>query len=163
MRKNNSFKMIITAIIAALYVVLGLIFSAISFGPVQVRVSAMLYQLVAYNKKYFWGLVLGTIILNLFSPLGMYDMVFGVATSAVGMGVAIIINHFVKSINAHKVIVGLCVSASTVFVAWELVLVAHVPFLMTWGTVALGQLLSQLAGIPAMTAVNKRLNLKEFI
>lgn len=163
MKKNNGFKWVITAIIAALYVTLGLIFSAISFGPIQVRVSAMLYQLVAYNKKYFWGLLLGTIILNLFSPLGMYDMIFGVATSAVGMGSAICINHFVKSLNAKRVITALSVSVFTVFVAWELVLVAHVPFLATWGTVALGQLLSQVAGIPVMMAINQRLNLKEFI
>lgn len=164
MKKNtNAYKTTITAIIGALYVALGLIFSAISFGPIQVRVSAMLYQLIPYNKKYFWALILGTAILNVFSPLGWYDMVFGVATSAVGMAVAIGLNHYVKNMNAKRIITALSVSASTVFVAWELVLVAHVPFFATWLTVAAGQLIAQVAGMLLMAGINKRINLSKAI
>lgn len=164
MKKNtNAYKITVTAIIGALYVALGLIFSAISFGPIQVRVSAMLYQLVPYNKKYFWALVLGTAILNMFSPLGWYDMVFGVATSAVGLLCAICLNHFTKNMNARRITTALSVSASTVFVAWELVLVAHVPFFATWLVVAIGQLISQVVGMLLMAGINKRINLSEVI
>lgn len=161
--KSKAFKLTFTAIIGALYVALGLIFSAISFGAIQVRISACLYQLVAYNKRFFWALLLGTIILNLFSPLGFYDMIFGVATSAVGMGFAIGVNHFVKSLNAKRLVTALSVSFFTVFVAWELVLVAHVPFFATWLTVAFGQLISQLIGIPLIAGINKRINLEKLV
>lgn len=164
MKKNtNAYKTTITAIIGALYVALGLIFSAISFGPIQVRVSAMLYQLIPYNKKYFWALILGTAILNVFSPLGWYDMVFGVATSAVGLGVSVGLNHFVKNMNARRVVDTICICLATVFVAWELVLVAHVPFFATWLTVAAGQLIAQVAGMLLMAGINKRINLSKAI
>lgn len=164
MKKNtNAYKTTITAIIGALYVALGLIFSAISFGPIQVRVSTMLYQLIPYNKKYFWALILGTAILNVFSPLGWYDMVFGVATSAVGLGVSVGLNHFVKNMNARRVVDTICICLATVFVAWELVLVAHVPFFATWLTVATGQLIAQVAGMLLMAGINKRINLSKAI
>lgn len=164
MKKNtNAYKTTITAIIGALYVALGLIFSAISFGPIQVRVSSMLYQLIPYNKKYFWALVLGTAILNVFSPLGWYDMVFGVATTVVGLGAGVGLNHFVKNMNARRVVDTICICLATVFVAWELVLVAHVPFFATWLTVAAGQLIGQVAGMLLMAGINKRINLSKAI
>lgn len=163
MKKTKIFKIAFTGIIAALYVVLGIAFSAISFGPIQVRVSACLYQLIPYNKRYFVPLVLGTAILNLFSPLGWYDMVFGVATSAVGMLSSICLNHFVKNMNARRIVDTLCIVLATVFVAWELVLVAHVPFFATWVAVAAGQLISQIVGIPLMFALNKRIKLSQAI
>lgn len=163
MKNTNAYKTTITAIIGALYVALGLIFSAISFGPIQVRVSAMLYQLIPYNKKYFWALVLGTAILNVFSPLGWYDMVFGVATSACGMALSILCNHFVKNMNARRVVDTICICLATVFVAWELVLVAHVPFFATWLTVAAGQLIAQVAGMILMAGINKRIDLLKAI
>ena len=51
-----------TALISALYVALTLSFSAISYGPVQFRVSEILILLPLYDRRWTVGLVLGTII-----------------------------------------------------------------------------------------------------
>ena len=36
----------------------------------------MFNHLVVFNKKYIFGIVLGVFVTNLFSPLGMYDLIF---------------------------------------------------------------------------------------
>ena len=62
------------AIIAAIYAVMTLAISPIAYGAVQLRVSEIIIFLAFYNKKYIPGLVLGCIIANLFSPLGLWKV-----------------------------------------------------------------------------------------
>jgi uncharacterized membrane protein len=65
------------AIIAALYFVFTTVFQAISFGQVQLRVSEMLTVLPFFFPEAIWGLTLGCLIANFFSPFGLIDIVFG--------------------------------------------------------------------------------------
>lgn len=69
----------LTAMIAAIYAALTLGLQAISFGPVQFRVSEALTLLPILFPQAIPGLTLGCLISNLFSPLGatVYDVVFG--------------------------------------------------------------------------------------
>ena len=69
----------LTAMIAAIYAALTLGLQAISFGPVQFRVSEALTLLPILFPQAVPGLTLGCLISNLFSPLGatVYDVVFG--------------------------------------------------------------------------------------
>lgn len=64
------------AMIAGLYVVLTLL-NPIAFGIVQFRVSEMLCLLPFYDKKYIRPILIGVLISNSFSPLGVIDVVFG--------------------------------------------------------------------------------------
>lgn len=68
-----------TAIIAALYVSITLALAPISFGVVQLRLSEMFNHLAAFNKRYIFAVTLGVLIVNVFSPLGPIDMLFGTA------------------------------------------------------------------------------------
>lgn len=159
MKKTKTIAM--TGVIAALYFVLGLVFSAISFGAIQFRVPNIMYQLVAFNKKYYFGLVLGVFLANLTSPLGWYDLVFGVLTSVVGLGVAIIVNSRIENTLIKQMVTAISVSVSTIFVALELHLVLGVPIFFTWLTVATGQFLTQIAGAFVIRAISKRVDLSE--
>ena len=48
---GNKLKIIIlNAVLAAIYVVITMIFYSFSFGVIQVRIATALYQLVAFNK-----------------------------------------------------------------------------------------------------------------
>lgn len=90
-----------SAIIAALYIVVTLIFSAISFGQVQFRIAEIFNHLVAFNPRYFIGVVLGVLISNaLFSTIGVMDIIFGVGHSIITLGLLILICKFVKNIWA---------------------------------------------------------------
>lgn len=67
--------------VAALYAVLTLLLPVASYGPIQFRFSEILVLLVFYNKRFIPGLVLGCAIANLFSPMMLFDVVFGTLSS----------------------------------------------------------------------------------
>ncbi len=48
-----------TAIVAAIYVVMTLMLSPLSFGIVQVRFSEMLNYTALFNRRYVWAVTLG--------------------------------------------------------------------------------------------------------
>ena len=70
-----------SAVVAALYAVLTLLLPVASYGPIQFRFSEILVLLVFYNKRFIPGLILGCAIANLFSPMMLFDVVFGTLSS----------------------------------------------------------------------------------
>lgn len=64
-------------IIAAMYAALTIIFAPISYGQIQVRISEALTILPAFTPAAIPGLFIGCIVANLFSPVGVIDIVFG--------------------------------------------------------------------------------------
>ena len=77
MRKNKTEMVAITGITAAVYMVLTLFISPFAFGAVQFRISEAMVMLAWVNPSFIPGLVLGCALSNMFSPLGIIDVVFG--------------------------------------------------------------------------------------
>ena len=65
------------AMIAALYAVLTILISPLSYGAIQFRFSEILVLLCFFNKRYAVGLTLGCLIANCFSPTAPLDVPFG--------------------------------------------------------------------------------------
>jgi uncharacterized membrane protein len=65
------------ALIAALYFVLSLPWLQISYGQFQVRISEVLTILPFFFPEAIFGLTVGCILTNLYSPFGIIDVVFG--------------------------------------------------------------------------------------
>src|SRR3712207_5731822 len=65
------------AIVAALYAVLTWAIPALSYGPVQFRLSEVMTLLAFFNPQYVIGLTVGCAISNIISSLGMIDIVVG--------------------------------------------------------------------------------------
>ena len=65
------------AVVAALYVALTMMTAPVSYGVIQFRVSEVLTLLAFFNPIYIISVTLGVIITNIFSPLGIFDMVLG--------------------------------------------------------------------------------------
>jgi len=64
-----------TAIFAALYIALGIVFQPISFGAIQVRVACALIPLIyLYGSPATIGITIGHLVVNMGSPLGILDM-----------------------------------------------------------------------------------------
>ena len=63
--------------IAAIYVVLNIIFAPISYGPIQVRIAEALVILPFIDPSAIMGLFLGCILANVIGPLGMIDIIGG--------------------------------------------------------------------------------------
>lgn len=74
----------ISALIAAIYAVVTLLTASFSFGPVQLRLAEALCFMVYVNPAYIWSIGIGTLLANIFSPVGIVDTVIGTAASVLG-------------------------------------------------------------------------------
>ncbi|VEI05192.1 QueT transporter family protein [Kurthia zopfii] len=149
-----------SGIIAALYIAVSLLIAPFSFGALQLRLGEILNHLVVFNKKYFYAIIIGVFITNLFSPNGPIDLVFGVGQTLLSLGLTILSARYIKSI-VHRMIFNTVVFTFMMWlIAWELNIVLHLPFGYTWLTVAAGEAIIMAIGIPIMLALNKRLYVK---
>ncbi len=153
----------ISGIIAALYVAVAMLVAPFGFTQIQFRVAEMFNHLIAFNKKYIVPIVLGVFITNLFSPLGWYDLVFGVGQTVISLVAVILISRYIKGETARMIATMLVFTFTMSIIAFELHLAFQLPFLLTWFTCAVGEFVVLLAGIPIMKALNKRLKFKELI
>ena len=73
------------ALIAALYFALTVAIPALSFGPIQFRLSEVLVLTAVIFPEAIPGLTIGCVLSNFFfSPYGIYDMVFGGIATLLG-------------------------------------------------------------------------------
>lgn len=153
----------VNAIIAALYVAVSLAVPVLAYGAIQFRLAEMFNHLIIFDKRYFFGIVAGVFITNLFSPLGLPDLIFGVAHSVISLVIVLALIPRLKK-DTHKMILNTIVFSFTTFIiAYELLLVFELPFFFTWLTVAGGELAVLLLGIPIFIALNKRLNFSRLL
>ena len=73
-----------SAAIAALYVVLTLIFAPISFGEMQVRISEALTILPLFTPAAIPGLFVGCLLGNILGGAIVWDVVFGSIATLIG-------------------------------------------------------------------------------
>ncbi len=76
MEKGHQY-IIRVAMIATIYLVLNILFSSISYGPIQVRIAESLTVLPFLNSSAILGLFLGCFLANILGPVGMVDIVGG--------------------------------------------------------------------------------------
>ncbi len=144
-----------TAIIAAIYAALTLGLAPISYMAIQFRLSEILVLLAFVNPALAPGLVLGTFIANLFSPLGLIDVVFG--TIATLLSIIFMIrskNMWIASIYPtifNGIIIGL-----------ELHFVFALPLALTILQVAAGEfIVVTILGVPLVKQLLKNKAIKE--
>src|SRR5690606_572275 len=140
-----------TGIIAALYVAVTLLVAPFGFTEIQFRVSEMFNHLVAFSPSFMPGIVIGVFIANLFSPLGIFDLVFGVGHSIITLAIFIFICKFVKNIWARLIINSLLFTFTMFIISFELVLAGEIPsslFLWVWFTCAVGEFIVLAVGAP---------------
>lgn len=152
----NTKRMVTNTIIAALYVALTAIFSFMSFGAIQFRVSEMLNHLVGYHKSYRYGVLAGVFLSNLLlSTLGGWDLLFGFGQTLLSF---LILDKLFKPGDSEKkrmVMTALVFVVTMVFVAMELYLVLDLPFWFSYATAAFGEAVVLLVSIPVMSSLNR--------
>ena len=140
MYKRISVKMIvINAMIASVYATLTLAISPIAYSEVQLRLSEIMVFLAFYNKKYIPGLVIGCIIANFFSPLGLIDVIFGTASTLI----VCIAMYKIKN-NYLAAIIGAIITG--LIIGGELCYAYQIPFLINAIYVAIGEVIVLIIG-----------------
>lgn len=137
------------AIIAALYVVLVLVFQPISFGPVQFRVAEALTVLPFLMIEAVPGLFIGCLIANIFGGLGLLDVFLGSAATLAAALLTYYMPNKLLAAGAPVVVNGLIVGAYLSFLT-------DMPMLLSVLYVALGEAMACYAlGLPLLNLLTR--------
>ena len=137
------------SIVAAIYVVLTLALTPLSYGDVQFRLSEALMLLVLYKRRYAISMIVGCLVANLFSPVGWVDILFGTLATAV----ACLPMLFIKNMEISSLFPSV---SNGLIVGLELAIVYDLPIAFTMLTVFLGEfVVVSLIGIPLFRSFEK--------
>lgn len=157
--------LVINGILAALYIAVTALVAPVSFGHIQFRVSEMLNHLVVFNKRYFFGIVVGVLLINLFSPLGAYELVFGLSHTVISLGITIFLGRYIKNVWVLMGINTFVFSFNMYFIAFMLKLAIDMEeaFLFLWMTTGVSELIIMTIGMFVMYAIHKRIRFDHLI
>ena len=125
-------KLVKNAIVAALYMVLTLMIAPLSYGDIQFRISEIMLLLMLINSDYAGGLILGCAMANMFSPLGMIDVIFGTMATALAV--------LAMSKTKNQIIASLFPAISNgLIVGAELSYLYKLPYAVTAFSVGIGE------------------------
>ena len=148
----NSRRITNIGVMTALYVVATLACSPLAYGQVQFRVSEMLMLLCYFNKDYIISMTLGCVIVNIFSPLGFMDVVFGTAATLIAALLIYCTRNKVNLLVASL----FPVVANGLIVGAELTYLFHENFFVNAGFVALGEFVCvSVLGVIVVGALSK--------
>lgn len=100
-KRDGVYRLVVAAMVAALYTVLTYLASAmnLAYGPVQFRFSEALTLLPVLTPFAIPGLAVGCFFSNMMSTLGMVDMVFGTTATLL----AAICTYLVRNVRIKGV------------------------------------------------------------
>ena len=121
------------ALVTAIYAVLTVVTSELSYNGIQYRLSEVLVLLCFYRKDYAPALILGCFISNLFSPLGVIDWIVGPIATAI----AVVPMYYMRNIYLAAL---LPIVSNGIIVGIELTVASGASVWFNMLTVALGEL-----------------------
>ena len=133
MKKNDTRRIAIYGLVAAIYVVLTVSLSFMSYGGVQFRIAEALTLLCFYNKGYIIPLSLGCAIANMFSPMVILDLPIGTLATFIAL---------LLIIKSKNIIVAslMPVIVNAVIVGLELKIAFELPLFLSMLQIAFGEL-----------------------
>lgn len=141
------------AVIAALYVVLVVVFNYISFGPIQFRVAEALTILPYFTPAAIPGLFIGCILANVIGGAVIWDIIFGSIATLIGAVFTYLLRKKSKFLAPLPPVL-----ANTIIVPWVLKY-AYGAEEMVWFmavTVGIGEILAcYVLGMILLFAFNK--------
>ena len=152
--------MVLTGLIAALYVVFTLPFGQIAFGPIQFRIAEILTLLPFFTPWAIPGCTIGCLLANLLfsTPL---DAIIGPAATLIAAICTWKTNHMLLAPVYPIVVNGLMIG--TMLTWLELGRISWLPWLITMGQVAACEFVICFAiGIPFMCMI-QRYHLDRFL
>lgn len=143
-------KLVKIAITAAIYAVATVAIAPLSYGAIQFRFSEIMTLLAFIDPIYIPGLVLGCAISNLYSPLGIVDVLVGTTATLLAVYAVNKTKNLFFATLWPTISNGLIVGA-------ELFFVLHQPFWISSAYVALGEfVVVTCIGYPLFKFLSKR-------
>jgi len=140
MKINNVQFITRTALIAAAYAALTYAFAWMSYEQLQFRISEILVLFVLIEPKYGLGLVLGCVLANLASPLGLIDVIVGSAATLLAIMFIVQVRRLLGCNKKALVIASFGpVISNALLVGIELTYLFNTPFSLNAFYVAIGE------------------------
>jgi len=154
--KFQSKDITIIGLYAALYAALVVVLGGFSYGPIQVRVADSLLAVVPLlGLPGVLGHTLGVFIANMFSTVGLIDLLNTIPSFAM----AFVVYYVYKRNQNDYTVIGTCIAYSVVLgitVGWMLSYVFSLPLLPTMAYVAVGNIVaSVLIGWPLFKVLKR--------
>ncbi len=151
MKNNKQVAFLVQAgMIAAVYVVLTMVFSAISFGEVQVRFSEALTILPFFTPAAIPGLFVGCLLANILGGAILPDIIFGSLATLVGALVSYALRKNKWLVPLPPIVANTVVVPLVLYYGYGTNL--PIPFMML--TVGVGEILScGVLGMILLTAI----------
>ncbi len=125
-----------TGLVAAIYVVLTVGLSFMSYGGVQFRIAEALMLLCLFSKDYVFALTVGCFISNIFSTVGVIDTVVGTSATLIAGICIYLLRNKLNYITASL----FPVIFNAILVGLELKIVFNAPLVLSMVQVAVGEL-----------------------
>jgi len=157
--------LIINAVIAALYFVLTATVAPFGFTNIQFRISELFNHFIVFNKKFFWGIVGGVFLANLFLSPTKVDLIFGLAHTIISLGITMILARFIANKLILMLVNSFVFSFNMFIIAYMLKVFLHLEgtFMFLWVTGGISEFITMVVAIPIVYFIAKRINLKELI
>ena len=152
--RSHALSLACTVMIAATYSGLTIALSPISYSYVQVRVSEALTLLpMILGPAAVLGLFFGVLISNIFSPVGIIDVVFGSLATLLAAVLTWKANRGSVWLGAAYPVI-----CNTIIVGSYLSWFYHVPMFVAYAGVGVGEAIAcYLLGVPLVRALEKRI------
>ena len=146
-----------TAMVAAIYGALTFFIAPFAYGPIQFRITEVMVLLAFIDFGYVPGLVLGCVIANLFSPIGIADVVFGSLATFIAVTMVSKTKNLLLATLWPSLVNG-------IIIALELHFVSNAPLFISFVGVSLGEfVVVTCIGYPVFRSLLKNERLVRFL
>ncbi|MDR1801690.1 MAG: QueT transporter family protein [Lachnospiraceae bacterium] len=163
MQNKKVFFLTRAALIAAVYVVLTLVFAPISFGQIQVRIAEALTILPVFTSAAVPGLFIGCLLGNIFGGAILTDIVFGSIATLIGALGTYYIGKFAKESASMPFLAALPPIVANVIAVPLILRYAYgvdLPLIFLMATIGMGEFLScGVLGVGLYYLLRKRKNI----
>lgn len=157
MNRNEKIKNLsMNAMIAAVYVAMTFMIQPLAYREIQFRLSEVIVLLAFYNKKLIPGLIVGCMIANIPSPLGIIDVVIGTFSTVCVCYAMNKSNNIYIAALLGSIITGMIIGI-------ELSLVYSIPFVINALYVFIGEVVVLFIGTFVFKRLEKNIKFMEYI
>jgi len=157
--------LVVNALVAALYLIVTWLVAPFGFLNVQFRLSELFNHLIVFNKKYFFGIVLGVFVSNLILSPTKVDILFGVMHTAVSLGITLLFAKFITNKITLMLINTTVFSFNMFIIAYMLKIFVGLKdaFMVLWFTLGLSEFVTMALAIIVVYFINKRLHFERLV
>ena len=157
--------LLINAVIAALYFVLTATVAPFGFTNIQFRISELFNHFIVFNKKFFWGIVGGVFLANLFLSPTKVDLIFGLSHTIFSLCITMLFARVITNKLILMFINSIVFSFNMFIIAYMLKVFLHLEgtFMFLWVTSGISEFIMMVVAIPIVYFLQKRINIKQLL